>query len=290
MRALAAGNGDRRQRRIGRADEARRPRRRLHWRRARPACRRRDSGAPAASSAALASFDGRESLERQAPWRLLQAQLWPEKWLFRALKPPWKTLSPMPLAILSASSAGASNVGGPFGIGAVAVGHAAQLQRRLVVGDRLRRLEDGVADEEVRHRRSPAASRGCVAPRGELEIAHAADGRSASLPSSIWLSTMRGCQPGRPLKSRMRAQTFSTGASMTLEMVTVGHRSVPLRIRCAVSVGRRAVPRLSMRLDGLSMSLKMRTRLRRSPAPPRGRASAARRHGRGRSGRNCPAW
>ena len=45
---------------------------------------------------------------------------------------------------------------------------------------------------------------------------------SAGRPSSISLLTMRGCQEGRPLKSRMRAQTFSIGASMTEETVIVG--------------------------------------------------------------------
>ena len=47
----------------------------------------------------------------------------------------------------------------------------------------------------------------------------------AFLPSSISLSTMRGCQLGSPLKSRMRAQTFSIGASMTLEILTFGTQS-----------------------------------------------------------------
>jgi hypothetical protein len=36
---------------------------------------------------------------------------------------------------------------------------------------------------------------------------------------------MRGCQPGKPLKSRMRAQTFSIGASMTLEILIFGTES-----------------------------------------------------------------
>jgi len=36
---------------------------------------------------------------------------------------------------------------------------------------------------------------------------------------------MRGCQLGNPLKSRMRAQTFSIGASMTLEILTFATQS-----------------------------------------------------------------
>src|SRR5690606_8130551 len=43
------------------------------------------------------------------------------------------------------------------------------------------------------------------------------DGR----PSSISLFTIRGCQSGSALKSRITAQTFSTGASITLETVTL---------------------------------------------------------------------
>src|SRR5215470_10441568 len=34
-------------------------------------------------------------------------------------------------------------------------------------------------------------------------------------PPSMWLREKRGCQSGRPLKSRIFAQTFSTGASIT---------------------------------------------------------------------------
>src|SRR5215831_13283644 len=34
-------------------------------------------------------------------------------------------------------------------------------------------------------------------------------------PSSMWLREKRGCQSGRPLKSRILPQTFSTGASIT---------------------------------------------------------------------------
>src|SRR5271165_1156724 len=52
---------------------------------------------------------------------------------------------------------------------------------------------------------------------------------SAASPPSIWLVFIRGCQFGRPLKSRMRAQTASTGASMTLETVTVAMRPRPPR-------------------------------------------------------------
>ncbi len=43
---------------------------------------------------------------------------------------------------------GCVEAGGPLGIGPVAIGDAAELQRRRVIGERLRRLEDGVADEE----------------------------------------------------------------------------------------------------------------------------------------------
>src|SRR4029077_4503521 len=34
-------------------------------------------------------------------------------------------------------------------------------------------------------------------------------------PPSMWLREKRGCQSGRPLKSRILAQTLSTGASIT---------------------------------------------------------------------------
>ena len=40
---------------------------------------------------------------------------------------------------------------------------------------------------------------------------------SAGSPFSIRLSAMPGCQFGRPLKSRTRAQTLAAGALMTLD-------------------------------------------------------------------------
>ena len=42
--------------------------------------------------------DRRKGLKRERHGRPPRRQLWPEKWLFSALKPPWKTFSPMPLA------------------------------------------------------------------------------------------------------------------------------------------------------------------------------------------------
>jgi hypothetical protein len=41
---------------------------------------------------------------------------------------------------------------------------------------------------------------------------------SAGSPFSIRLSAIAGCQPGKPLKSRMRAHTRSDRALMTLDM------------------------------------------------------------------------
>jgi hypothetical protein len=41
---------------------------------------------------------------------------------------------------------------------------------------------------------------------------------SAGSPFSIRLSAIAGCQLGRPLKSRMRAQTLAAGALTTLEV------------------------------------------------------------------------
>ena len=41
--------------------------------------------------------------------------------------------------------------------------------------------------------------------------------RSAGWPFSMRLSAMPGCHCGRPLKSRMRDQTLSALASMTLD-------------------------------------------------------------------------
>ena len=41
---------------------------------------------------------------------------------------------------------------------------------------------------------------------------------SAGSPFSMRLSPMAGCQPGKPLKSRTRAQTLAAGALTTLEV------------------------------------------------------------------------
>ena len=56
---------------------------------------------------------------------------------------------------------------------------------------------------------------------GDLELAHAP--MSVGFLAVLDLALDHARMPsGRPLKSRMRAQTFSTGASMTLEIMTVG--------------------------------------------------------------------
>src|SRR6185437_5243266 len=77
-------------------------------------------------------------------------------------------------------------------------------------------------------------------------------------PSSILLAIMRGCHEGRPLKSRMRAQTFSTGASMTLEIMTLAILGGSLSICRSCKLGQLSPACLSMRLAHLSMRLKKR--------------------------------
>src|SRR6476660_5246043 len=100
----------------------------------------------------------------------------------------------------------------------------------------------------------------------------------SAFPSSMWLSTMRGCQPGRPLKLRILAHTFSMGASITLEMVTLG-MFVPQQFMARADVGGVAGPRLSKRIVRLSFDLNIRRQTGRLP----GRVPGERPHGHGKS-------
>ena len=105
--------------------------------------------------------------------------------------------------------------GRPFGEGAVAVGDRRQPQGRDVVHDAHRRFQDRIGAEQVVVGEAEQVFADAVAV-AQAEVAHATD-LSAGSPFSIRLSAIAGCQFGRPLKSRIRAQTRSERALMTLE-------------------------------------------------------------------------
>ena len=110
----------------------------------------------------------------------------------------------------------AVELGAPFGEAARAVGDRRELQRGDVVLDAHRALEDlvGAAVVVVGQRQQPLADRAAVARCGSGGCSR--PGRSAGC-SRCGCRRWPDATAAAPLKSRMRDQTLSALASMTLE-------------------------------------------------------------------------
>ena len=141
----------------------------------------------------------------------------PPKARFRASKPPWNTPPPMSSTSSASRSGGAVELGRPFGEGAVAVGDRRQPQGRDVVRRAASAIRGSSRCRTCRSRRGRAASRGCGRRCAGGSRARSRSCRPARR-SRCGSRAIAGCQFGRPLKSRTRAQTARRRALMTLEV------------------------------------------------------------------------